>query len=97
MTFVLIHGAWHGGWGWQRMTPLLRAAGHLVHAPSLTGLGERKHLARPDIDLDVHVEDVVQLLEMEDLQDIVLVGHSYGALRSPACGSRRAANPAART
>jgi len=80
MTFVLIHGAWHGGWGWQRMTPLLRAAGHAVHAPSLTGLGERKHLARPDINLDVHVEDVVQLLEMEDLQDIILVGHSYGGM-----------------
>jgi pimeloyl-ACP methyl ester carboxylesterase len=77
-TFVLVHGAWHGGWCWRFVRPLLR--GHEVFAPSLTGLGERKHLARPDIDLDTHVEDVVSLLEMEDLHDVVLVGHSYGGM-----------------
>jgi pimeloyl-ACP methyl ester carboxylesterase len=79
-TFVLVHGAWHGGWCWRFVRPLLQRAGHEVFAPSLTGLGERKHLARPDIDLDTHIEDVVSLLEMEDLQEVVLVGHSYGGM-----------------
>jgi pimeloyl-ACP methyl ester carboxylesterase len=80
MTYVLIHGAWHGGWCWTRLAPLLRGAGHVVYAPSLTGMGERKHLARPDLKLDDHILDVVQLLEMEDLEDVVLVGHSYGGM-----------------
>jgi pimeloyl-ACP methyl ester carboxylesterase len=79
-TFVLIHGGWHGGWCWRRLTPLLGAKGHSVYTPSLTGLGDRAHLARPDIDLDLHVQDVVTLLEMEDLNDIVLLGHSYGGM-----------------
>jgi pimeloyl-ACP methyl ester carboxylesterase len=79
-TFVLIHGAWHGGWCWKSVAPALRREGHEVYAPSLTGMGERRHLARPDIDLDTHIEDVVSLLEMEDLRDVVLVGHSYGGM-----------------
>lgn len=62
------------------MAPALRRAGHEVYAPSLTGLGERKHLARRDIDLDAHIEDVVSLLEMEDLRDVILLGHSYGGM-----------------
>ncbi len=74
---VLVHGAWHGGWCWQRLVPLLAAAGHRVFTPTLTGLGERAHLARPDIDLEVHARDVQALFEMEDLSDAVLVGHSY--------------------
>jgi pimeloyl-ACP methyl ester carboxylesterase len=77
---VLVHGAWHGGWCWRFVRALLRRAGHDVFAPSLTGLGERKHLARPDIDLETHIEDVVALLEMEDLEEVVLVGHSYGGM-----------------
>lgn len=80
MTFVLIHGAWHGGWAWRHVAPLLRRAGHEVHAPSLTGLGDRAHLARPDIDLELHIQDVVSLLEMEDLEDVILLGHSYGGM-----------------
>lgn len=80
MTFVLVHGAWHGGWCWRRVVPALRAAGHEVFTPTLTGLGERAHLLRPDIDLDKHIQDVVMLLEMEDLKDVVLVGHSYGGM-----------------
>ena len=80
MTFVLVHGAWHGGWCWRRVAALLRKAGHDVYAPSLTGLGERKHLASRQIDLATHIEDVVQLLEMEDLRQVVLVGHSYGGM-----------------
>jgi pimeloyl-ACP methyl ester carboxylesterase len=79
-VFVLIHGAWHGGWCWKFVAPALRRAGHEVYAPSLTGMGERKHLARFGIDLDAHIEDVVSLMEMEDLSDVVLVGHSYGGM-----------------
>jgi pimeloyl-ACP methyl ester carboxylesterase len=77
-NFVLVHGAWHGGWCWRFVRPLLE--GHAVFAPSLTGLGERKHLARPDIDLETHIADVVSLLEMEDLSEVILVGHSYGGM-----------------
>jgi pimeloyl-ACP methyl ester carboxylesterase len=78
VTFLLVHGAWHGGWCWRFVRPLLQ--GHEVFAPSLTGLGERRHLARPEIDLDTHIADVVSILEMEDLRDVVLVGHSYGGM-----------------
>lgn len=77
-TFVLVHGAWHGGWCWRFVRPLL--GGHEVYAPSLTGLGERKHLAHAGIDLETHIADVVSLLEMEDLRNVVLVGHSYGGM-----------------
>jgi pimeloyl-ACP methyl ester carboxylesterase len=79
-TFVLIHGAWHGGWCWRNVTPLLRAAGHEAFAPSLTGLGERAHLARRETDLETHIQDVVGLLEAEELEDVVLVGHSYAGM-----------------
>jgi pimeloyl-ACP methyl ester carboxylesterase len=79
-TFVLVHGAWHGGWCWKKLTPLLRAAGHDVYAPTLTGLGERAHLLTPATGLDTHVQDIVAVLEYEDLRDVVLVGHSYGGL-----------------
>lgn len=79
-TYVLIHGAWHGGWCWKIVASALRRAGHEVYAPSLTGLGERRHLAHRDITLDTHIEDVVSLLEMEDLRDVTLVGHSYGGM-----------------
>jgi pimeloyl-ACP methyl ester carboxylesterase len=79
-TYVLVHGAWHGGWCWRAVARSLRAAGHEAHAPSLTGLGDRRHLASPDIDLDTHVLDVVHLLEMEDLAEVILVGHSYGGM-----------------
>jgi pimeloyl-ACP methyl ester carboxylesterase len=78
VTFVLVHGAWHGGWCWRHVRSFLKE--HEVFAPSLTGLGERKHLARADIDLDTHIADIVQLLEMEDLRDVILVGHSYGGM-----------------
>ena len=76
-TYVLVHGAWHGGWCWQRVTPLLRAKGHDVFTPTLTGLGDRAHLARPDVGLDTHIQDVVAMMEMEGLLDVTLVGHSY--------------------
>lgn len=79
-TYVLVHGAWHGGWCWQRVAPLLRAAGHDVYTPTLTGLGERAHLLVPTIDLALHVQDVLGVLGCEDLQGVILVGHSYGGL-----------------
>ena len=62
-TFVLFHGAWHGGWCWGKVEPLLRAPGHRVFAPTLTGMGERSHLIAPEIDLDTHIQDVVQVVE----------------------------------
>ncbi len=77
-TFVLVHGSWFGGWVWRKLVPLLREAGHDVHAPTLTGLGDRAHLARPSLDLDIHVTDVVNVLEFEDLHNVTLVGWSYG-------------------
>jgi pimeloyl-ACP methyl ester carboxylesterase len=79
-TYVLVHGAWHGGWCWKKVVPALRAAGHEVYTPTLTGLGERAHLANPAIDLATHISDVVNLLEAEELAKVVLVGHSYGGM-----------------
>ena len=76
-TYVLVHGAWHGGWRWSRLAPLLQAQGHTVFAPTLTGLGDRAHLARADVDLDHHIKDIVMTLEAEDLSDVTVVGHSY--------------------
>lgn len=76
-TFVLVHGAWHGGWAWQRVVPALRAAGHEVHTPTLTGLSDRAHTLTPQVGLSTHVQDVVALIENHDLHDVVLVGHSY--------------------
>jgi len=75
-SFVLVHPAWHGGWLWRKVSPLLQEQGHLVFTPTLTGLGERNHLASPDIGLDVHVNDIVNVLQYEGLRDVVLVGHS---------------------
>jgi pimeloyl-ACP methyl ester carboxylesterase len=78
-TFVVVHGAWGGAWSWNRfVVPLLRAAGHEVYAVTLTGLGERAHLASPEVDIDTHVQDVVNALFYEDLREVILVGHSYG-------------------
>jgi pimeloyl-ACP methyl ester carboxylesterase len=79
-TFVLVHGAWGGGWIWRRVVAPLRAAGHEVHAVTLTGDGERAHLRHPGIMLATHVEDVIGLIDAEELTDIVLVGHSYGGM-----------------
>jgi pimeloyl-ACP methyl ester carboxylesterase len=79
-TFVLVHGALCGGWCWKRVTPLLRAAGHEVYVITLTGLGERAHLAHPEIDLDTHIQDIVKVIDYEELIDVVLVGHSYGGM-----------------
>jgi pimeloyl-ACP methyl ester carboxylesterase len=79
-TYLLVHGAWHSGRCWDRVVPLLEAAGHRVSAPSLTGCGDKAHLLGPEVGLDTHVADVVSLIEEEDLTEVVLVGHSYAGL-----------------
>lgn len=79
-TYVLVHGAWGGGWDWQAVDSALTARGHRVHRVTLTGLGERMHLATPEVGLATHVLDVVNTLRFERLTDVVLVGHSYGGM-----------------
>lgn len=78
--FVLVHGAWHGAWCWRRLLPLLWRQGHRAFALDLTGLGARRHLFRPELGLQDHVQDVVELLEAEELDGAIVVGHSYGGL-----------------
>lgn len=75
---MLVHGAWHGGWCFSRVSKILRNSGHDVFTPTLSGLGERSHLYSPAINASTHIQDVVNVIEYEDLSDIVLVGHSYG-------------------
>lgn len=79
-TFVVAHGAWSAGFVWKKMRPLLAASGHTLWAPSYTGLGDRMHLASPDVDLNTHIEDIVSLLFHEDMSDVALIGHSYGGI-----------------
>ncbi|HZD66143.1 MAG TPA: alpha/beta fold hydrolase [Acidimicrobiales bacterium] len=86
--FVLVHGAFHGGWCWARVADLLRAWGHQVWTPTLTGLGERAHLLGPDVALSTMVQDVVGCLEAEEVDGAVLVGHSFGGI--PVCGAAEA-------
>lgn len=95
-TFVLVSGAWHGGWCWQRVVPLLQQAGHEVHTPTLTGLSDAAHLISPSVGLDTHIDDIVNYLEAYDLNEVTLVGHSYAgqvitgvADRAPARLARR--------
>lgn len=77
-TFVLVHGAWHGGWCWSKVAAILRGRGHTVLTPTQTGLGERSHLLSKSITLDTFVDDIVNVLKFEDLKDVILVGHSFG-------------------
>jgi pimeloyl-ACP methyl ester carboxylesterase len=76
-TFVLLHGAYHGGWCWAHVAAPLRALGHRVFTPTQTGLGERRHLLSPTVTLETFVCDLVNVLESEELTDVVLVGHSF--------------------
>jgi len=78
VTFLLVHGAWHGAWCWKKLTPFLEEAGHRVLTCTQTGLAERSHLLSPSITLDTFVQDVVNLIRWEDLNNIILVGHSFG-------------------
>lgn len=79
-TFVLVHGGGHGGWCWRPVADRLRAAGHEVHAPTLTGLADRAHGLHPKVDLETHIADVAALMFYEDLHNVILVGHSYGGM-----------------
>ena len=79
-TFLVCHGAWSAGWAWKKMHPLMAARGHRLVTPTYTGLGERAHLAHPSIDLETHVQDILNVISYEDLRDIVLIGHSYGGM-----------------
>ena len=87
-TYVLVHGGGHGGWCYQRVARILRSAGHDVYTPTLTGLGERSHLMRPGIDLDTHIDDIVNVLHYDDLHDVIVVGHSYGGMVITGVGDR---------
>lgn len=79
-NYILVHGAWHGAWCWDKVVPLLQAAGHHAYTPTLTGLGEQAALLAPGIGLDTHIQDVVNLIETKDLQHVILVGHSYSGM-----------------
>lgn len=85
---VLVHGAWHGAWCWERMLPAMVGSGHRCHAVTLTGLGDRAHLASPDIVPDLHARDVVSFVETARLDRVVLVGHSYGSLVATGAADR---------
>jgi pimeloyl-ACP methyl ester carboxylesterase len=85
---VAVHGAWSGGWAWKKLRRLLEQDGHTFWAPTLTGVGERNHLASPAVDLSTHVDDVVELLEFEDLTGVTLLAHSYGGLVATAAAAR---------
>lgn len=77
-TYILVHGAWGGSWCWKRVRQALQARGHQVFTPTLTGVGERSHLRSPQVNLDTHIADVVNLIRWEELSHVVLCGHSYG-------------------
>ena len=79
-TYVLVHGGWGGGWEWAGVADRLRRLGHVAFRPTLTGMGERAHLARPEVDLETHIEDVRALLWYEGLEDVILLGHSYSGV-----------------
>jgi pimeloyl-ACP methyl ester carboxylesterase len=79
-TFLLVHGAWHGGWCWDQVSARLTALGHVVIAPTLTGLCERSHLLSPSVNLSTHIADVAGEIRFKDLSNIVLCGHSYGGM-----------------
>ena len=87
-VIVLAHGAWSAAWAWKKVRPLMAAAGHEFFAPTYTGLGERAHLARPENDLDTHIQDVLGVLKFEDLRNVVLLGHSYGGMVATGAADR---------
>jgi pimeloyl-ACP methyl ester carboxylesterase len=87
-TFLVSHGAWSAGWAWKKMHPLMAARGHRLLTPTYTGLGERGHLAGPDISLDTHIADILGVIEMEDLRDFILIGHSYGGMVATGVAAR---------
>ncbi|MEQ8446492.1 MAG: alpha/beta hydrolase family protein [Pelagibacterium sp.] len=89
-TFVMVHGAWAGAWGWDLVAKRLRTAGHDVYVPTLSGLGERSHLALLPITLSTHIDDIVNEMIWHDLDDVVLVAHSYGGFVATGVAERAA-------
>lgn len=89
-TYILVHGAYHGGWCWRDVARGLRAGGHDVFTPTLTGLGERSHLLTAAVNLTTHIADIVNVLLWEDLTDVILVGHSYGGMVATGVADRAA-------
>lgn len=79
-TFLVAHGAWAAGWAWKKMHPLMAEMGHRFITPTYTGLGERAHLSGPSIDLDTHIQDILNVIGFEGLSDLILIGHSYGGM-----------------
>ncbi len=79
-TFVLVHGAWHGGWCWARVAPRLRAVGHEVYTPTMTGFGERSHLLSPEVGLELNITDIANVLLWEDLDNVILIAASYAGM-----------------
>jgi len=87
-TLLAVHGAWSAAWAWRKVRPLLRARGVEILTPTLTGLGERAHLLSPDVTLETHVRDILGVVEMEDVRDAVLLGHSYGGMVATVVANR---------
>jgi pimeloyl-ACP methyl ester carboxylesterase len=87
-TFLVAHGAWSAGWVWKKMRPLLKNLGHELFTPTYTGIGERVHLAGPEVGLETHITDMLGVLQFEDLRNVVLVGHSYGGMVATAVADR---------
>ena len=88
--FLVAHGAWSGGWAWKKMHPLMRQRGHELLTPSCSGIGERAHLASPEIGLETHIADILGVLRYEDLKDVILIGHSYGGMVATGVADRAA-------
>lgn len=89
-TFLIVHGAWTGGWFWKKLRLLLQSEGHDVFTPTCTGVGERNHLGSREVDLDTHITDILNVLEFEDLHDVALIGHSYGGMVATGVADRAA-------
>lgn len=87
--FILVHGTWLGGWIWADVAARLRAAGHVVHTPSLTGLGDRAHLASPDVGLETHITDITAVIDNEELSDVILIAHSFSGIAATGALDRR--------
>lgn len=88
-TFVLVHGTWHGGWMWRDVAALLRARGHRVFTPTCTGCGEREHLSTPDVGLETHIQDIQGVIDTEELEDVILIGHSFSGITITGVADRR--------
>ena len=87
-TLLVAHGAWSAGWVWKKMRPLLSERGHELFTPTYTGVGERVHLASPEVGLETHISDILGVLQFEDLRNVLLIGHSYGGMVATAVADR---------